>query len=187
MLKDFLSNEKKKLRLRLKTARNSLQKKQRIEAEKKITDLFISKFSEFAHYGAYYPINNEVDILPILQLLSKAGRSLSLPCVHSDHLLFRHWQLGEPLNKTKYAFEPLKNGTPTSPEIVLTPLLGFDRRGFRLGYGGGYYDHYFIEHGNVIKVGIAFACQEFDKLPIEDHDQRLDFIITEKEILSCSI
>lgn len=187
MLKDFLSNEKKKLRKRLKTARNAMSKNQRIEAENQISAFFISNFSGYTHYGAYYPINNEVDILPILRLLSEARKNLSLPCIHTDHLLFHHWQLGAPLNKTKYTFEPSKTAPAASPEIILTPLIGFDRKGYRLGYGGGYYDHYYKSHKNVVKVGIAFAFQEVDQLPIEDHDQRLDFIITEKEILSCSV
>lgn len=186
MLKDFLLNEKKKLRLQLKTLRNTLSEKQKIAAEKKIAALFIMKFSEFINYGAYYPINNEVNILPIMQLLSKTSKILGLPCVYSTGLLFRLWQPGDLLSQNKYAFEPVKTVAPMTPEVILTPLLGFDRTGHRLGYGGGRYDHYFSKHKHIIKVGIAFACQEIDHLPREAHDQRLDFIITEKEIISCS-
>jgi 5-formyltetrahydrofolate cyclo-ligase len=185
MLKDFLFNSKKRLRTQLTALRNSISATQKLAIEEQITTLFIDKFNGFSSYGAYYPINNEVDILPTIHLLQQTGKNLGLPCIQNNELIFRLWQPEEPLIKTLYAFEPMKNSTPVIPEVVLTPLLGFDRTGYRLGYGGGYYDRYFSKHHHPIKVGIAFACQEVDKLPHESHDQKLDFIVTENGILTC--
>ena len=80
----------------------------------------------------------------------------------------------EPKNKDKVIF----------PKIILIPLLGYSKSGFRLGYGGGYYDKYLSKNGigDVKKIGIAFSFQEVEEIPVEDHDERLDWILTEKHL-----
>lgn len=69
------------------------------------------------------------------------------------------------------------------PDIIITPLIAFDRQGNRLGQGGGYYDRYFEKHPSAIKIGLAYAEQETDQIPTEAHDQTLNWIITPKEAI----
>ena len=80
--------------------------------------------------------------------------------------------------------EPKKTQISIFPQILVVPLLSFDREFYRLGYGGGYYDKYLSKNGigDVKKIGIAFSFQEVEEIPVEDHDERLDWILTEKHL-----
>ena len=88
--------------------------------------------------------------------------------------------------------EPLKNQTSILPQILVVPMLSFDKDLYRLGYGGGYYDksinilkkHFEKERKFFITIGLAYSIQEEKKIPIEKHDMKLDYIITEKKVLS---
>ena len=92
----------------------------------------------------------------------------------NTELIENKFSILEPKNKDKVKF----------PKIILIPLLGYSKSGFRLGYGGGYYDKYLSKNGigDVKKIGIAFSFQEVEEIPVEDHDERLDWILTEKHL-----
>lgn len=139
--------------------------------------------------SGYWPVRNEMDVRPILRQLSAAGYVTVLPCVEDETadgkpLVFHPWVEG----KTPLAIgamsipEPLpsENGG-ILPDVLLVPLLAFDRRGHRLGYGKGMYDgtlHALRAVRPVIAVGVAFAVQECDDLPDRPGDERLDWILT---------
>ena len=83
--------------------------------------------------------------------------------------------------------EPNKKNKKTKPQLILTPLVAFDKNKNRLGYGRGFYDRFLNQvskQKNIISIGIAFSFQEIRKIPSEKHDKKLDYILTEKKLIS---
>ncbi|MFM8646849.1 MAG: 5-formyltetrahydrofolate cyclo-ligase [Methylocystis sp.] len=140
----------------------------------------------------YWPIRSEINTRPLIDALSLQGHTISLPIMHrvKQPLVFRKFEPGDELVKGPYGLsEPADNKALIEPDIIFAPLAAFDRRGFRLGYGGGIYDATFTKlrnRKNITAIGLAYALQEIDQVPTEPHDQRLDYLITEREIISFS-
>ena len=142
----------------------------------------------------YYPINNEITPFGFTKYFKERKIVMSMPVVDikKKSMLFRKWS-----PKDDLAIGPLGNLEPTHekeiilPQIMIVPMLMFDREFIRLGYGGGYYDKSIIklkkyfqkEKIFFITIGLAYSAQEFNKLPREKHDMNLDYIVTEKECL----
>ena len=136
--------------------------------------------------AGFHPKSDEVNILPILFKAISAGYKVALPRImqKNSYLKFIKWINDDQLEKNDYGiFEPKAAGEELTPDIIITPLLGFDRSMNRIGYGGGYYDRTFIKYPNAIRVGIGYSFQEVKNIPLEGHDQKLDYIVTEKEII----
>lgn len=135
--------------------------------------------------AGYVAINGEIDPLPLLAALDQEGRSLCLPAVmgRGTALAFRRWHPGEPLAAGAYGtWEPLADAPLVVPSLILVPLLAFDARGHRLGYGGGYYDRTVARLrrlGPLLAIGLAYEAQRVADLPSTEHDQRLDAVLTE--------
>ena len=136
--------------------------------------------------SGYWPIRSEIDVRPLLRLLAGLGWTPALPAVvtRGDRLAFRRWDLDE-LNAEDACGIPAPDpgADILVPELMLVPLLAFDRRGYRLGYGGGYYDRTLaaLRPGRqVLAVGVAYAAQERNDIPVHEGDQRLDAILTER-------
>ena len=170
----------------LKIRRNNVNKNLKINSDKFFSFLKINKFN-LKNLGGYYPSNFEIDDLEILRLLEKKNIKISLPIIKKNKQMnFFKWSNDDPLKINKYGIpEPILLNM-TYPDILLVPLVGFDNGLNRLGYGGGFYDRYIekIEKiKKVIKIGIAFSFQKIKSVPTNHHDKKLDFIITEKEIL----
>jgi len=127
----------------------------------------------------------EADPRPLMTALSALGHPLALPCVEkcAAPLLFRCWKEGDLLGRGAYGTsEPLPSAAPVIPAVLLVPLLAFDAEGYRLGYGGGYYDRTLAALRStqpVTAIGIAYAGQEIPAVPHEAHDLRLDAILCE--------
>ena len=138
--------------------------------------------------GGYYPVNSEIDILEVLKNLEKKiDAQISLPVIKKNNEMdFYKWSTNNLLKLNKYGIpEPEKN-KKVFPDILFIPVVAFDNRLYRIGYGGGYYDRYIQKVSNkkkLLKVGIAYSCQKIDKVPINKYDKKLDIIITEKYIL----
>ncbi len=143
-----------------------------------------------ATVSGYWPLRDELDPRPILSALATRGQRLCLPVVVESGapLVFRGW-------KPDVSLEPAAFGTQVpgadcpvlEPDLLLVPLLAFDRRGFRLGYGGGFYDRTLATlrgRRPVLAVGLAFAAQEVDAVPVEAGDEPLDRIVTEREVMT---
>jgi len=142
----------------------------------------------------YHPINNEITPFGFTKYFKERKIVMSMPVVDikKKSMLFRKWS-----PKDDLAIGPLGNLEPTHdkeiilPQIMIVPMLMFDREFIRLGYGGGYYDKSIIKLKNYFQkekfffttVGLAYSAQEFNKLPREKHDMNLDYIVTEKECL----
>lgn len=136
--------------------------------------------------GAYVPYGGEPDILAPLsafQMQMNGPAVIALPYFseRNSPMRFRLWQKGEVLERGPYKIpQPLNNAPEVEPNLLLMPLLAFDRNFNRLGQGGGHYDRYLADHDS-FKVGVAWSVQEVDALPIEATDISLDAIITETE------
>ena len=170
----------------LKIRRNNVNKNLKINSDKFFSFLKINKFN-LKNLGGYYPSNFEIDDLEILRLLEKKNIKISLPIIKKNKQMnFFKWSNDDPLKINKYGIpEPILLNM-TYPDILLVPLVGFDNDLNRLGYGGGFYDRYIekIEKiKKVIKIGLAFSYQKLKHVPTNQHDKKLDFIFTEKEIL----
>lgn len=137
--------------------------------------------------SAYWPIGNELDTRPVLQFLAENNVPTALPRVNvdGDGLLFHRWRWGDKLYPSRFSLsEPAPDiGTICTPDVVLLPMLAFDDRGHRLGYGAGHYDRT-LQFNNVLKVGFAFAEQRTNvPLPNQIHDVRLDAVLTQDGVL----
>ena len=137
--------------------------------------------------GAYFPINYEIDCLEILKQLEKSGHKISLPITKKGNKMdFFEWSFKEPLLISKIGIPEPCSKKKVYPEILLVPLVAFNKYKSRLGYGGGYYDRYIQKIKKIKKIltiGVAFSFQEVRKLPINEHDKKLDYIFTENYII----
>ena len=145
--------------------------------------------------GLYYPIFNEISPLVFIKYFKDNNITTALPVVdsNSNSMVFKKWFKKEKLQKSHIGtYEPLLTNKTIFPQIIVVPMLMFDRKLNRLGYGAGYYDklistlkRYFDKkQKNFITIGLAYSEQETKSIPYESHDQKLDFIVTEKEILT---
>jgi 5-formyltetrahydrofolate cyclo-ligase len=135
--------------------------------------------------SGFSPMKSEISPLPLLRRLADAGLSLALPVVtgRGQPLVMRAWSFGTPLVSGVWGIrEPPADAPELYPDILIVPLLAFDRRGYRLGYGGGYYDRTIARLRTmkpVTAVGIAFSAQQIEDVPITPRDERLDLVLTE--------
>ena len=145
--------------------------------------------SKKKNISLYYPSNYEVNTLKLFQIL-KARKKIktSLPVISPDgKMKFVKWKLKEPLKVNDFGFvEPLINKKTMIPDLIIVPLLSYDKFHNRLGYGKGYYDKflgkYTKKNRNILTIGLAFSFQEYKKIPISNFDIKLDYILTEKGI-----
>ena len=148
---------------------------------------FLKTKTNLKNLGGYYSSNYEIDDLEILDFLEKKNYKISLPIIKKNNQMnFFKWSKNDPLKINKYGIPEPVSSKILYPDILLVPLVGYDDNLNRLGYGGGFYDRYIekIEKiKKIIKIGLAFSCQKIKSVPINQHDKKLDFIITEKEIL----
>ena len=145
------------------------------------------KISKEKVVGGYYPVNFEIDILEILEKLEIKGIQLSLPVIKKNNEMdFYSWSTKNLLKLNKYGIPEPEQIKKVFPDIILVPVVSFDRNLYRIGYGGGYYDRYIdklSDKKNCLKIGIAHSCQKIDKVPINKYDKKLDIVITEKYVL----
>ena len=139
--------------------------------------------------SGFMPLKSEINPLPLMRKLADAGARLALPAVagRGTPLIMRNWQWGEPLVSGVWGIgEPSPEAATVDPDVLLVPLLVFDRSGHRIGYGAGYYDLTVAQlraKKPIVAIGIAFAAQEIDAVPRTDFDARLDLVLTENETI----
>jgi len=135
--------------------------------------------------SAYWPMGSELDPRPLIMALQGAGHQIALPVVveANQPLVFRAWSPGDDLEPAAFNTQiPSADKPELTPGVVLAPLLAFDRRGYRLGYGGGFYDRtldILRNCGEVLAIGLAYAGQEMPAVPHDPNDKSLDWIVTE--------
>jgi 5-formyltetrahydrofolate cyclo-ligase len=141
--------------------------------------------------SAYFAMRDEASTLPLLEALSAAGILTALPITgaRGTALVFRLWRPGDAVVEGKMGIsEPSPAAAEVAPDLLFVPLAAFDRTGHRIGYGAGYYDRTLAAlraRKKILAVGVAYASQETARIPHESHDQRLDFVLTEHELIDC--
>ena len=152
-------------------------------------ELIIKKYNlkKIKTIGAYYPINFEIDCLKILKKIEKIGYKICLPVTKKKFEMdFFKWSYEDPLNIGNIGVpEPYKT-KKMYPDLIIVPLVAFDKYKYRLGYGGGYYDRYIQKIKNkkeIVTVGLAFSFQKVNRLPKNNYDKKLDFILTDNSII----
>lgn len=139
--------------------------------------------------SAYWSIGAEILTLPLLEALDAAGFEVALPVTgkRGEPLVFRQWKPGDQLALGRMDIPaPLDSAPVLEPDLLFVPLAAFDREGHRIGYGAGFYDvtlKALRARKPVVAVGVGYAAQEVDFVPSEDHDERLDLILTERELI----
>lgn len=178
---------RRQLRQSMKIKRKSLTDIQQIEAAQSIIPKAISLIESYnaSNIAFYLPFNGEISPLPLMDVLLTQNKNLYLPILHpftSGQLLFINYNNQTTFKLNRFGIqEPVldvRNILPLNElEMIVTPLVAFDKSGNRLGMGGGYYDRTLAQAKNIISVGLAHKCQQVEKLSIESWDMPLDHII----------
>jgi 5-formyltetrahydrofolate cyclo-ligase len=185
-----IEEDKAALRVAAQARRDALPADDRKAAAEIIaTRKFPLAIAPLTVISGFMPLKSEINPLPLLQKLAEAGARLALPAIagRGKPLIMRAWDFGAPLDRGQWGIrEPKADAPEVEPDILLVPLLAFDRAGYRIGYGAGYYDmtiHRLRGRKAVTAVGIAFAAQEAPQIPTTPRDERLDLVLTEREVI----
>ena len=154
------------------------------DAAERLAELFPMKLLE--RYGpvisGYVAINEELDPMPLMKRLADSGAELCLPRMTERGISWRLWSFGEPLERRPFGLsEPPEDAPEAEPTLILTPLLAFDAKGNRLGYGKGHYDSALAAlraEGRAFACALAYPAQQIDTVPSEPHEQPLDWAMT---------
>ncbi|HWM82695.1 MAG TPA: 5-formyltetrahydrofolate cyclo-ligase [Pseudolabrys sp.] len=139
--------------------------------------------------SGFFPMRSEISPLPLMRKLAAQGAQLALPVIagRGNPLTMRAWNQGDELASGQWGIrEPTPQAPQVDPDVLIVPLACFDRRGHRIGYGAGYFDmtiHRLRGLKPVTAIGIAFAQQEIDRVPAAEHDEALDLVLTEREVI----
>mgnify|MGYP002725587682 CR=1 FL=1 len=191
-----VDTEKKEMRMTAKDKRRSLAGQAGSEAGDKLAVNFFKSApgasENLQTIAGYWPIADEIDVRPLMTKIHEAGRSVVLPVVVKPEqpLAFRPWRPDMALEEGAFGtYHPGSEEPEVSPDALLVPLLAFDDRGFRLGWGGGFYDHTLAglrAAGPVTAIGAAYHGQMVDHVPHDTGDEPLDWIITDEDILEAA-
>ena len=180
MLKSRL--RKKILKIRKKINRKNIQ----IEFDQILKILKKEKINKKI-IGGYYPVNFELNDLELLKKFEKKNFMISLPVIKKKFQMdFYKWSFLDLLKINKYGIPEPEKKKIVYPDILLIPIVAFDKNRNRLGYGGGYYDRLvekLSKKKKIIKIGLALSVQKINKVPIDVYDQKLDYIVTNKYII----
>jgi 5-formyltetrahydrofolate cyclo-ligase len=141
--------------------------------------------------SVFHSFGTEISTTELFDRLVAEGWTTALPVVVAKNtpLLFRQWAPGDALVLGRWDIQiPPDTAPEVEPDVLLVPMLAFDHKGYRMGYGGGFYDRTLAKLRALKKVtaiGVAYAGQEIDMVPHDDHDQPLDWIMTEQETFKC--
>ena len=133
--------------------------------------------------AVYYPSNYELNTLKLFKILKKKkGVTTLIPLISKNSMKFVKWNLSDPLKVNHFGFlDPIINIKSLTPDLIIVPLLAFDKSKNRVGYGKGYYDR-FLKNKNILTIGVAFSFQKFNKIKSSNFDMKLNYILTEKGI-----
>ncbi len=151
------------------------------EKDKLIEENVLSAFGEEESFFVYLSFGSEVSTKGLIRALLARGKQVCVPRIEGG--VMRSVPYAEPLEAGAYGILQPKGGEETACRVALTPLLAVDGEGYRLGYGGGYYDRYFSLHPDVLRVGLAYAGQAVEGLPREKTDMPLHAVVTEKGVM----
>ncbi|GAB4526665.1 MAG: 5-formyltetrahydrofolate cyclo-ligase [Roseibium sp.] len=178
------SEEKAILRKDVLARRAALPEIARIEYGLQLADHAAAlTLADGATVAGFWPIRDEIDPRPLMERLRQKGHGLCLPVMTGPGLIFRRLERDTELVPAGFGcLEPGPQAEEVRPDVLLMPLAGFDGQGNRIGYGKAYYDNAIAaleRTGPLLCVGLAFSCQEVDRVPVEAHDKPLNGILTE--------
>lgn len=187
------------LRLRMRELRLAIAPAERIGAARAVGERLaqLPEFQTDLRIGAYWAVRGELALSHALPPLYRRGQIVLLPVLGAGELLrFSPWLPGQELVANRFGIpepehNPANEVDPRALDLVLVPLLAFDRRGHRLGSGGGWYDRSFAflnaqtRPASTLLVGVGYAGQEVPALDTEAHDVALDYVVTERELIDC--
>ena len=182
------------LRLAAMARRDAIPAAERLQAAQRIAERGLpldagGRLGPGVTVSGYSPLKSEISPLPLMRRCADAGAALALPVVvgRGKALIMRAWSFGAPLGSGVWGIrEPTADAAEVFPDILLVPLLAFDRTGHRIGYGAGYYDMTIAAlrtRKPVVTIGIGFAAQEIAAVPATPRDARLDLVLTERDVI----
>ena len=175
--------EKQAMRAKARAVRLAVSADERVRAAEDVAQIGLDFVRPTpGTVAAYYPVRSEFDCMPLLRRVAAEGWILALPVMAGPApLQFREWTFGVPLERGPFGIPEPVHSPHTVPDVLLVPLLAFDSRGYRLGYGGGHYDRTLAAlrgAAGVAAIGLAFDAQEVAEVPVTPYDERLDWIFT---------
>lgn len=189
-----LSDHKARLRAEAIAKRDALSMDARRAAAEAIArcGIALALPTAGAVVSGFSAIGAELNPFPLMMRLAEAGQTLALPVItpKGNPLIMRRWAPGEPLRQGLWGIrEPHATAAEVDPDVLLVPLLAFDGAGRRLGYGAGYYDRTIgrlRKLKTVIAIGVAYDEQEVAEVPVDEHDQLLDWVLTPGGVRRCN-
>ena len=185
-----INKQKKNLRIICSKNRDLIKKNDKnlsIKLEKKILE--IEELKKAKTIESFISINSEISTESLNDYLISLGKKICLPVIlnNNKYLIFRSYNKKDTLNRGKFGtLEPDKTREEMLPDLILTPCLAFDKNGYRLGYGGGFYDRTFSKFRKLgysfVSIAVAYDDQKINKVIRDSYDQKIDFILTEKKI-----
>ena len=180
---------KNSIRQILRRRKEAMIPEDRLEKSKRVCHHLMTLIHDGETVMVYTSKEKEVNTTSLITTLFERGNPVIIPIIVKDDISLRLSYLRDFSVLVPSTFgvpEPIGNeilATGESVDTIILPMLGFDRTGGRMGYGAGYYDRFLAKNQNIRKIGIAFACQEYDNLPVDENDIPMDFIITEQGIV----
>ncbi len=186
----MLNQQKKNLRILCTKRRYNLNKDDRDLSFKLVKNILeMKELKSVKLIASYIPIKTEISVEQLNDYLISIGKKICLPVIFNNnkYLIFRSYDKKTFLKKGKFGIpEPDESKEEIVPELILTPCLAFDHLGYRLGYGGGFYDRTFIRLRRLghpfVSVAVAYDGQKIENVIKDHNDQKIDYILTEKNL-----
>jgi 5-formyltetrahydrofolate cyclo-ligase len=184
-----MREEKNRIRQVLRQCKESLTPEERLTKSRRICSLILDLISDGETVMVYTSKEKEVNTVPLITTLLERGNPIVVPIIVKEDISLRLSYLRDRAVLVPSTFgvpEPIGSEIPADPDdidTIILPMLGFDRKGGRIGYGAGYYDRFLENNKTLKKIGIAYACQEVQHLPVDENDIPMDFIISEDGIV----
>jgi 5-formyltetrahydrofolate cyclo-ligase len=184
-----MSEQKARVRDILRTRKDAMVPEDRLKKSINITRHLMKTIGPGETVMVFTSKEKEVNTKPLILALFEAGNPVVVPIIVKEDVSLRLSYLRDFSALVPSTFgvpEPIGSEIPADAkdvDTIILPMLGFDRVGGRIGYGAGYYDRFLSKNPDLRKIGVAFACQEFDGLPVDENDIRMDVIITEDGIV----
>jgi 5-formyltetrahydrofolate cyclo-ligase len=183
------SERKAELRAEALAKRDALPADLRARAAELIAAHSIAEARPGVIVSGFMPLKSEINPIPLMRKVAQAGAALALPVIagRGKPLIMRAYAFEDELVRGQWGIrEPSADAPEVEPDVLLVPLLAFDRAGYRIGYGAGYYDMTITAlraKKPIAAIGLAYAAQEIPHVPITDRDARLDVVLTEHEAI----
>ena len=187
------NSTKQQFREHFRSIRANLAQTDRVDKSLEIMHHLLEVLHPYSTIMTYVSKEPEVDTLPLIRELLAQGKQIIVPIIQRKDCSLRLSYIKDPSVlkvSTFHVPEPIGSEIPANPadiEAAVIPLLGFDSSGGRIGYGAGYYDRFFAQNPNIIRIGIGFSSQEAEHIPCEPFDMKMHYVVTEKGIKKCQI